>query len=237
MGKPHAPYTHRWGHLRMFANTQDGVFGVDQEGRVVLWNRAATKILGFSQEETLGRHCCDVMRGLDVSGNLLCYPGCQVMVLSADEQPIHHFHMRTRRKDGQEIWIEISTIIVSADVNRPGGTVHLFRHLPTDRRLSGGNRKVAHSPTDRLNPQTARPSAPVEGAGTGAARSLTAREREILRLLANGLRSAAIAEKLCISHTTVRNHIQHILAKLGAHSRLEAVSVVFGQQLISSTFR
>jgi hypothetical protein len=90
------------------------------------------RVLGFSQEETLGRRCCDVMRGLDVSGNLLCYPGCQVMVLNANEQPIRRFHMRTRRKDGQEIWIEISTIIVPADGNRPGGTVHLFRHTDSD---------------------------------------------------------------------------------------------------------
>jgi DNA-binding NarL/FixJ family response regulator len=42
---------------------------------------------------------------------------------------------------------------------------------------------------------------------------------------------------LCISHTTVRNHIQHILAKLGAHSRLEAVTVVFGQDLLVSSLQ
>ncbi|MBI2164601.1 MAG: PAS domain-containing protein [candidate division NC10 bacterium] len=87
MGKARAPRSDTWGHLRVFANTQDGVFAVDQGGRIVLWNKAATRILGFDADEALGRRCCDVMRGLDVSGNLLCYPGCQVMVLSASSPP------------------------------------------------------------------------------------------------------------------------------------------------------
>jgi DNA-binding NarL/FixJ family response regulator len=52
---------------------------------------------------------------------------------------------------------------------------------------------------------------------------LTDREREALRLLAKGVTTAAIAERLGISRTTVNNHVQHILHKLNAHSRLEAI--------------
>ena len=56
--------------------------------------------------------------------------------------------------------------------------------------------------------------------------ALTSREREVLQLLAEGLDGTLIAEKLFVSPATVRNHVQHILTKLGVHSRLEAVSVV-----------
>lgn len=52
---------------------------------------------------------------------------------------------------------------------------------------------------------------------------LTERELEVLRLLAKGVVTKAIAEQLHISHTTANNHIQHILKKLNAHTRLEAV--------------
>ena len=52
---------------------------------------------------------------------------------------------------------------------------------------------------------------------------LSKRETEILRHLAKGENSARIAENLFISRTTVNNHVQHILKKLGAHNRLEAV--------------
>lgn len=54
---------------------------------------------------------------------------------------------------------------------------------------------------------------------------LTARESEVLVELAAGLPTAEIARVLQISPVTVRNHIQRILAKLDAHSRLEAVSI------------
>jgi DNA-binding NarL/FixJ family response regulator len=53
---------------------------------------------------------------------------------------------------------------------------------------------------------------------------LTPREREVLRLMAQGLDNYAIAEKLVISFTTVRGHVQNVLEKLGAHSKLEAVA-------------
>ena len=53
---------------------------------------------------------------------------------------------------------------------------------------------------------------------------LTEREREILQLLAHGLRNDGIAEKLFISPQTVQTHVRNILAKLGVHSKLEAVS-------------
>src|SRR5512143_1526429 len=57
-------------------------------------------------------------------------------------------------------------------------------------------------------------------------RQLTTREREILRFLAFGMGTAAIAKELSISPATVRNHAQRILAKLQVHSRLAAVARV-----------
>jgi len=53
---------------------------------------------------------------------------------------------------------------------------------------------------------------------------LTPREKEVLALMAQGLDNRAIAERLVISFTTVRGHVQNILEKLDAHSKLEAVA-------------
>ena len=52
---------------------------------------------------------------------------------------------------------------------------------------------------------------------------LTAREREVLTLVAIGLTNKAIAQRLTISDHTVKFHVAAILAKLGAESRTEAV--------------
>jgi DNA-binding NarL/FixJ family response regulator len=66
--------------------------------------------------------------------------------------------------------------------------------------------------------------------GVGA--DLTPREREVLDLLAQGESKEAIAQRLFLSANTVRNHIQNILNKLGAHSRLEAVATATREGLI-----
>jgi DNA-binding NarL/FixJ family response regulator len=62
---------------------------------------------------------------------------------------------------------------------------------------------------------------------------LTARENDVLRLLAVGRTTASIAGELFLSAHTVRNHISSILSKLGAHSKLEAVAVAARDGLIS----
>ena len=53
--------------------------------------------------------------------------------------------------------------------------------------------------------------------------SLTPREKEVLRLMAEGVASRQIAAKLGISYTTVRTHIRSLGSKLGVHSKLEAI--------------
>jgi DNA-binding NarL/FixJ family response regulator len=64
------------------------------------------------------------------------------------------------------------------------------------------------------------------------ATDLTVREQEILQLIAEGLTNGSIAARLFISVNTVRNHVQSILAKLGAHSKLEALSLAIRDGLI-----
>ncbi len=53
--------------------------------------------------------------------------------------------------------------------------------------------------------------------------SLTPREKEVLRLMAEGVASREIASRLGISYTTVRTHIRSLGSKLGVHSKLEAI--------------
>ncbi len=52
---------------------------------------------------------------------------------------------------------------------------------------------------------------------------LTPREKEVLRLMAEGIPSRDIASRLGISYTTVRTHIRSLGSKLGVHSKLEAI--------------
>ncbi|MEV0681429.1 response regulator transcription factor [Actinosynnema sp. NPDC050436] len=74
---------------------------------------------------------------------------------------------------------------------------------------------------DRLTGRT-----PVAGA------SLTARERETLSLLADGVSTDEIGRRLGVARNTVRNHVQRVLDKLGARSKLEAVSIARREGLV-----
>jgi DNA-binding NarL/FixJ family response regulator len=68
-------------------------------------------------------------------------------------------------------------------------------------------------------------------------RRLTERELEILALVGSGLDNRMIAERLTVSVTTVRSHVQHMLAKLGLHSRLEAAVFATRNELAADDFQ
>ncbi len=67
--------------------------------------------------------------------------------------------------------------------------------------------------------------------GLRLAAHLTSRERECLLMLVEGLDTATMMDRLCVSRTTVRTHLQAVLTKLGVHSRLEAVSFAVRHRL------
>jgi DNA-binding NarL/FixJ family response regulator len=62
---------------------------------------------------------------------------------------------------------------------------------------------------------------------------LTAREREVLQLLVDGKSTSGLADSLVVSQATARNHVQSIMRKLGAHSRLEAVAIATRQNILA----
>jgi len=62
--------------------------------------------------------------------------------------------------------------------------------------------------------------------------ALTAREVEVLRLVAKGMSNREIAEQLYISENTVKNHVRNILEKLHLHSRMEAVIYAVKERLL-----
>lgn len=203
----------------MLAVTADGGCAIDAEGRIVLWNRAAESMLGYTVREAVGRQCCDLLMGDDENGNRLCGRGCHIVDLVKMRTPVHSFDMRTRTKTGSAIWVNVTTLRVSRD-GASDGTVHLLRDVTATRESLALIRERLAIPAALV------PTAPE---GTGA---LTRRELEILSVIATGVNTKDAAERLHVSPATIRNHVQNILGKLGAHSRLEAVAYATRTRLI-----
>jgi PAS domain S-box-containing protein len=199
------------------ARAGDGACVIGPDGRIVLWNRAAERIMGHAAREVMHRPCCDVFVGRDDSGNRLCYQGCHVMTLVRMGESVQSFDMQTRTRAGKPVWLNVSILALADAAGRDGAlTVHLFRDVTASREL-------LHLVQERF----AEPPAPADGESP-----LSRRELEVLRLLGQGLGTRAAAERLHVSPATVRNHVQHILSKLAVHSRLEAVAYAGQHRLI-----
>ena len=98
--------------------------------------------------------------------------------------------------------------------------------------IAAGDALLAPSVTRRLvaeftrRPPPPRP-APPPAAPRGALPAITAREQEVLALIATGLSNSEIAASLCISEATAKTHVGHLLAKLSARDRVHLVILAY----------
>jgi PAS domain S-box-containing protein len=204
----------------LLGRTADGVCAVNERGRIAFWNRSAEKVLGYSARDVVGRSCCEVFVGRDGAGNRLCYQGCHVLTLVKQGEPVQHFAMATRTKAGKPVWLDISILVVPGARPDASTTVHLFRDITASKEIEA---------LVRARLAEVQPPSPPAGAPPP---ELTRREIEVLRRLAGGASTRAMAGELHVSPATVRNHVQHILAKLGVHSRLEAAAYATRHRLL-----
>ncbi|WP_354002581.1 response regulator transcription factor [Ruania halotolerans] len=111
---------------------------------------------------------------------------------------------------------------------RAGARGYLLKDVTVDqlghavRTLADGGTLVSPSITDRLL-RTIRSGPAPTGAAGGPIEELTGRERDVLRLVAEGHSNREIAQTLHLAEGTVKNHVSTVLVKLGARDRTNAV--------------
>jgi DNA-binding CsgD family transcriptional regulator len=213
---------------RLVTASKHPTLAVDEDNRIVSWNRAATALLGFSKSGVVGKPFREVIAARDAFGNLYCSDNPALHEMAQRGESIRAFTLEIT--DADEVPVRT---VVSVDA-LPGGNpsrYHLLLRLRPERRrdLAGqivaallgaspleGPERTDRSLNDNKNP-------PLD---------LTVRQREVLRLLARGQGAQGIAENLSISVNTARNHIRNIEARLGVHNQAEAVAVALRHRLI-----
>jgi DNA-binding NarL/FixJ family response regulator len=100
------------------------------------------------------------------------------------------------------------------------------------RTVADGDALLSPTITKRVIQEFARVPRPEAPPGL---EELTARERQILELIADGLSNAEIGRQLFISETTVKTHVTHILQKLGLRDRVQAVVLAYQSGLVKGT--
>ncbi len=212
--------------IDLLSKSGEAAFAIDSGDRIVYWNRGCEELLGFEPQKVLGKHCYDVMGGRDENGNVYCYRNCPVanQARNEDSPEVHPFHLLVKDKAGREKRLAVSMFSVPAVRPTLSAVIHVIREegappSPLEKSLA----ESAAGATAARWPLTTAEGQKVE---------LTAREKEILRCLAEGLSTPAISDRLFIAPVTVRNHVQNILQKLDVHTKLAAVVFAYRHQLI-----
>jgi PAS domain S-box-containing protein len=179
------------------------VIATDADGVVITWNQRAENLYGWSRDEALGRHINDLT--VPDQGRRTAE---EVMAAIQRKEPWAG-PFAVRRKDGSVFTAFVKDTPILDDDGELLGVVGASIEIGDPalaqavRSAVGDGNAVLHRRTRQLSP----------------------REREVLALLARGLTGEQIAERLVLSPETVRTHIRNAREKLGASTRVEAVTM------------
>jgi DNA-binding CsgD family transcriptional regulator len=213
--------------LDRIARSGEAVFAMDSSDRIILWNKKCEELLGRPARSVLGKACHNVLNGRDVHGNIYCHRNCSVADQARRQNaadPVQSFPLSVETGNGEKKWINVSLFAIPSYHPALATVVHVLRPEPS--RPSALEKELAlrAAPAgQRLWPMMTKEGQPIE---------LSKREKEILRCLAEGLSTPAIAKRLFIAPVTVRNHVQSILQKLDVHTKLAAVVFAYRNDLI-----
>ena len=204
---------------RMVGSTSDAAFAVDGEGAIVAWNAGAEGLFALPATGAIGRRCAEIVEGTDECG-AVCSQNCTVRQALQNRHPLSNFDLLMNTAHGRQ-WCNVSVLVAENGVSTNAHALHIVRPIDLRKRLEILVRDFVVSNTSVPAEEAVALISTTRAAAKHA--ELSRRELEILRLLSKGNSTSAIANELHISRTTVNNHVQHILRKLGAHTRLEAI--------------
>ena len=198
--------------VELVASTNDIGFVTDRDGVIHGWNEAAEEAFDIAAGEAAGKPCWELLQGKDAFGNDYCGSACPLMRMALEGRRVRRCQLYFSDAAGVAKPYSVMTLLLRGVEPLDPAIIHFLHPAVWDRRSSPAKENGLSANHQRGE--------------------LTAREAEVLGLLAEGQSTAAVARTLRISEATTSNHIQHILHKLNVHSRLEAVVLAKKLELI-----
>jgi DNA-binding CsgD family transcriptional regulator len=184
-------------------------FAANGDHRIVAWNDAAERLLGIAAGDVIGARCSDA---LEARSGALC-ANCEVCPEALARAPRQEMTVAPLGRPERQARMTALTAHTAGGQTR---IVHLLRAAPSPVQEAPRPPAVPAASDSRLPRPTL----------------LTTREYEVLRLLGAGHSTDQIAGELSITRVTARNHVNKVLDKLGASSRLQAVVIASQLRLI-----
>jgi DNA-binding CsgD family transcriptional regulator len=189
--------------MTMVFRSGDALMALGPDLCVDAWNEELESLTGIPAADAIGRPCWEVLSGVDERGAVICHPGCPAAELAREGRPIPSRRILIKTGDNRKLVTVTMSTIAAVNADRGAVGLHLFR--------------AASETEPELAPES----------------HLTARQHEVLELIAEGAPAKVIATRLGVAEVTVRNHIRAILLQLGCHSQLEALAEARRRHLLS----
>ncbi len=222
-GRPVKPLVAVADARRLVANARGPSLATDLNGTIVHWNRQATELLGYSASEAVDQRLIDLLKPSDVFGNSYRTTAATLVEQILEGQGVHAFELDLHRRAGRKIRVTLSLVFLLDPEPTRCRAVYLLSPVYRRRRADEALERIL----DERSVTAERDRRAADGMPP-----LTTRQREVLRLVVDGLSAPSIAGRLGISVHTVRNHIQLIYKNLGVSNRAEAVSKVLSKHLL-----
>ena len=191
-------------HDQVLDQVDLAVVATDAAGSVCVWNARAEALYGWSRAEAVGRHISQLTVPVDGQET------ARSIMAAIRRGQTWQGAFRLRRKDGSVFTAFVKDSPVLDEDGQLVGIVGVS--------IETGDPELARAVQALVRDNHG-------AAGVRRARTLSPREREVLGLLARGLTGEQIAGRLVLSPETVRTHIRNAREKLGASTRVEAVTM------------
>ncbi|MEN8204971.1 MAG: LuxR C-terminal-related transcriptional regulator [Pseudomonadota bacterium] len=206
------------GMYQVFEQSTDAVFGIDGEKRIRFWNSSCENLLGHTREDILNTACAGVLCSVGLHGNAICGHDCPFSQRASGRPAAGNIDMMVDHENGNSIMVNVGAYYTPAELQQNTDNVGVFfslRHISTRQLLQ----RMANTKNTDTHPDT-------------CFSRLTPREKQLLNMASEGVKTAQIAKQLFISAETVRNHFKNMFLKLGVHSRTEAVGLALRHDII-----